>query len=47
MKQTKKDFQKKYLNKRLLIVGEKLINVYNSDEEAMSEALKQFAPQFR
>ena len=40
----RKDFQKKYPNKKLLIVGTKLIGAFDSDAEALQSALKKYKP---
>lgn len=42
--ENKKDFQNKYLNKRLLIVGKELIGVFDSDTEALKVALDKYEP---
>ena len=40
----KKDFQKQYPNKKLLIVGTKLIGAFESNEDALNTALKKYEP---
>lgn len=40
----KKEFQSQYMNKRLLIVGDKVIGVFNTDTEALQSALKKYEP---
>lgn len=36
----KEELRSKYLGKHIVIVGDKIMGVYNSDNEALDEALK-------
>lgn len=40
----KEDLRKSYLGKRVVIAGEEVKGAFDSDEEALSEALKTMAP---
>ena len=37
-----KEFREKYLEKHIVIKGEELKSIYNSDEEAIKESVKTF-----